>query len=209
MTRNPRSGFTLLELLISMAIALTLILLTSDIYKTVNQFGNQRQNIMRDYGAEHYLRNQFESADTALNALFQAVYVRYNEFTYISRRSAQWGIEQRPVLVTYKYDAAERRIIYTEQGVYPWWGRSDDVLRAEAENMRVNPQNSAFRSTLFGNVDGFELEFWDSGKKQWKKDWSDRKIMPPVVRFKIQQQGQPYEIVLTGGVSSWSSAFGS
>ena len=205
---SSNRGFTLLELLISMSIAMTLILLSSELYQAVNRFGNQRLNTLRDFGAEQFVRNQYEFADSALNERLQAVIIRRDELSFISRRSAQWGLEQRPVLVTYKFNAATNTIAYTEQGLGAWWGRSEEVMRAELENLRYNTVSDSYKNTIFTNVEEFKMQFWDSVKRRWINEWSERKSIPPIARLTIKQLNETREIVLAGGVLSWSSVYG-
>lgn len=205
---RKNAGFTLLELLISVSLTAAIVILASHLYETVNKVGNRTLSINRNWGVQQFLRQQFEAADSSLNGYFLAIHGTSDRFSYISKNSAQYGQNQRPVLVTYRFNYADRRLMYYEISVPPWWDENQERYRALIDSWRYQSGDKSYEAPLFSNVESFELRYWEAGRRRWSEVWNNKKNMPPLVRLRVTVAGKKQELILAPGALSLSSAFG-
>lgn len=202
-------GFTLLEILLSVALASALIIMASNIYDTVRKVGQRALSTNKEWGTQYFLRLQFEAIDAGLNNYFSAVDARNDRLSFISRNSAQFGHNGQPVLVTYRYNSGLKIIQYHEVTIPPWWDDSQQQYTAQIDSWRQYGGKFSMELTAFSGIDSAEFEYWEDGKKRWSNQWNDKKMMPPLARLTYHQAGQKKEIVFAPGVLSWSTASGS
>ncbi len=207
---NNRRGFTLLELLLSMALTAALVVLASNIYQTVQKVGNKTLNINRDWGVENFVRLQVEAFDAALNSKYLAVDFKPDALTFISRNSAQFGHSQRPVLATYRYDASQQSMIYSELTLPPWWDGRDALYAQQMDSWKSGGYRQGFyQGVMLSGVDTARFEIWDFKSKQWSTQWNDKKILPSIIRLTTTQSGRNQYWVVGAGALSLSSVSGS
>jgi prepilin-type N-terminal cleavage/methylation domain-containing protein len=202
-------GFTLIELVISVAITTMLIALVSQIYQTVNRIGNHSIGINQDWGAMQFMRTQFDAVDIGLNTYFQAVKGEESIFSFISKNSAQFGKAKQPVLVSYRYNGASKELSYMEIPLPPWWGENRaEYYAAQIDNWRLYRDKFSYDNILLQDVDSAKFEYWDSFNKKWISSWTQKKLLPPLIRMQFTKLGTQQELVLAPGVLSLSSAYG-
>ncbi len=202
-------GFTLLELLLSMALTTALVIMASNVYDTINKVGNRTLNINRDWVAQFFIRTQFESSDYSLNRYFSSVDLTTNRLSYITTKSARYGYNQKPVLVTYQYNSALRSLQYHEIDIPPWWDENQSQYMSQIDAWRLDTGKNSYRKSILNGIDNIDFEYWDTASKKWASQWNNKKILPNIVRITMHQSGIKREMILAAGALSLSTASGS
>ena len=190
------TGFTLIEVLVTLAISTAIVMLVTRIWQTVNQAGIILSSQGADWRAERFLRTQLLLALSEPNAarLFEG---RDDDVMFVTRVSAAAGSGGAPVLAYYRYDAATRSITYQERVAPPTW------TSASAEDLGVARFRGEFAAaraaavTLFAGLDGarFAYRGFDP-KASWDSSWRGRPLGPRLLRLELARAGQAKEIVL-------------
>lgn len=202
-----RRGFTLIEMLLALALGLALIVLASGVYANLQRIATRSLGLQQQWLQKNFLRQQFDAADPDLSRQYAAIKSEPYAFSFITRHSAQYGPNHRPVLVTYRYDASARAIRYHEIAVPPAWAGTINALRTQLPLWRQS--SAGYEATLFTNAQSWQMDFWQPASKTWSPQWSEQAILPSLIRWRWQHAGQPQELMLGQGVLSLSFASGS
>jgi len=203
---DRRRGFTLLEVLVALALTLAVALAAGDLYRSVLRVATASSGLDVRWARENFARTQLATAErqrTEATALFVGEAER---LVFITARSARHGFDGPPALVTYRFDPGARRVRYAEFALPPWWDRDEDALRRELSDRRA-AGSAGYRATLVDDVDGWRFSYWDEGDERWKAQWRAA-AMPAAIRATWRRRGQAREWLLPVGALYWSTSSG-
>ena len=195
--------------MVSLTISAALIVLTVQIYQTVVRAGKGMEGGQRDWVAEQFVRGQFRAADIELNAKFGLVQGDDHLFSFATRKSAQFGNEDVPVIATYRYHGIDGELSYHEVTMPPWWSQSFTHAFASVSRLREKRGEGTWDTVVFSDVDSVRFSYWNSEDENWTTQWRDKENLPPLVRLEIARFNNKTELVLETVALSFSSRFGS
>jgi type II secretion system protein J len=202
------AGFTLIELLVAMAISSMIVATAVTLQRVVLQAGDTVKSGQRAWVAEQFLRAQSYALDLELTKRFALVRTDAESYSFVTRRSAQFGDGGPPVFVTYRFDDARGALAYDEVAMPGWWLSSPGDYRFSAEGLGEQRGAGVWHGVLFNNVSAVHFSYWDKDRGQWSEALHVQTAPPPAVKIELQG-AQPREIVLENGVSSLFSFSGS
>lgn len=201
-------GFTLLEVLVALAISALLIFLTVSLYQTVLRAGETLRAGHRAWVAEQFLRAQAYESDPELVKRFGVMRGGIEAFSFITRKSAQFGDYGPPVFVTYRYDQATRALVYDEVPMPGWWNAKPGDFHFTYDDLRYASGDQVWHDSLFTDLAAVRFSYWDEEHDRWVDDLNTTSKLPAAVR--IATTGPlGRTIVLENGASSSSSSSGS
>lgn len=201
-------GFTLLEVLISLAISALLIYFTVSLYQTVLRAGETLRAGHRAWVAEQYLRAQAYEADPELVKKFGVLRGGIKSYSFISHKSAQFGDYGPPMFVTYRYDQAKRALVYDEVPMPGWWRAQAGDFHFTYDDLRYATGDQVWHNSLFTDLASVQFSYWDEEHDKWVEALDTTSKLPGAVRLvTVGPLGRT--IVLESGVSSLSSSSGS
>ncbi|MGQ0663456.1 MAG: prepilin-type N-terminal cleavage/methylation domain-containing protein [Pseudomonadota bacterium] len=206
---RPRrsAGFTLLELVVALALSAGVIALAVQLYQTVVRAGDALTGGQRDWTAEQFLRAQLLAADDALNKRFETVLGESDRLSFLTRKSAQFGEDSLPVLATYTI-VSGTAVRYAEVALPPWWTeRTRDALIAD--RLRELETIHAWRDVLLPQITAATFSYWDGKFQQWANRWPDKDKLPAIVRLEVQSLGETKRLVMETRALSFSLSSGS
>ena len=190
--RYKRSGFTLLEVMLAVAV---LALVGISIYRfvettltAVRVSAESERNRTLITAFAGYLRNQMISLPSARVG---AITGEPHRFSNISSDELRWITRPGSGLLT-RHAAGEWTVILTakqlEKGEYELGLRRQDV----------DAKTTADWLPLFQGVRGFEVRYFDAGRKEWMEKWTDTQTRPVLIRVKLWRDpsSEAYEIIL-------------
>ena len=189
-------GFTLIEVLVTLAISTAIVLLVTRVWQSVNQAGIILSSQGADWNAEKFLRKQLLLAltDPMTTRLFDG---RADELMFVTRVSAAAGGEGPPVIAYYRYDPASLSLTYQERIAPPVW------TSAFAEDLRPARFRGEFSHqraravTLFAGLDEARFGYHSvDSRERWGDAWRDRPIAPRLLRLELARAGQEKAIVM-------------
>ncbi len=188
------AGFTLVEVLVTLAISTGIVLLVTRVWQSVNQAGVILSSQGADWNAERFLRKQLLLALTEPNAarLFEG---GEDELMFVTRMSAAAGGEGAPVLAYYRYDAASRSLTYQERVAPPLWESAGELRPARYRNDFSAERARA--ATLFAGLDVARFAYHSvDARETWRDAWRDRPVAPRLLRLELVRAGQEKKIVM-------------
>ena len=130
-TGSKARGFTLLELLVVVAVSAALIALLGLVYRQVQRTGQGLGAAESDWQVQVFLRRQIAARDERFDPL------ALNEgdttsLRLVSRYSAAHAMAGPPVLAHYLFLPNQERLVYRETPLPPWWtdGQSAVAFRS-------------------------------------------------------------------------------
>ena len=202
-------GFTLIEMILALTLGMALVILASGVYSNLQRIATRSLDMQNDWLTQNFIRQQIEAADMELNRKFKAIVAEPDSFSFISRYSAQFGQQHRPVFVTYRYDASAKTLWYREITIPPEWMKADADPRQQLQLWRRGNWAGSYENFLWRNIDGWKIEYWQVANKNWSEQWSQENFMPGLMRWRWQQAGRARGLAMGGGVLSLSFASGS
>lgn len=201
-------GFTLIEVVVALAVASGVIATAVALQDTVMRAGRQLTSSDRDWTAAQFLRGQI--ADRARRDAFQpAVQVDTGSMTLVTRRSAQFGRNGPLVVAHYSFGPARRELRYREAPLPPWWADTPDLDRLRTEIAQGSQLPRQWSRDVFDNLDGGQFEIWDPDDAAWRSAARGGDTTPKALRLVLTELGGQREIVLDSGASSYFSFSGS
>lgn len=191
-SNGKKSGFTLLEVLLAVCV---LALVGVSIYRfvettltavRVSAESERDRSLVTAFAG--YLRTQMSALPSARAGAISGEPHRFNS---ISSDELRWVARPGSGLLT-RHATGEWTVTLTarelEGGEYELGMRRQDVERKRDPNWLP----------LFRGVRGFEVRYFDGGRKEWVEKWTDLQMRPTLVRVKLWRDPLPeaYEVVL-------------
>lgn len=172
-------GFTLMEVVIAMALSALVVMMAVGLYSTVQRAGTSIVSAQRVWIAQQFLRGQLANQDQTLNKTFNLVRFERDRLTFVTRKSALYGHDGPPVVAFYRIDHGELR--YREVPLPPWWKLEDRESQFDLERLRGSP--TAYEGALFAIPANGGFNRWDRDSRDWVERWTDESALPPLVRL--------------------------
>ena len=200
------AGFTLFELIIAIALSAAVIVLSVQLYRTVIRAGDTLTRGQRDWTAEQFMRGQLISVDREFNQRFKSVLAEDDRLSFITRKSAQFGEDSPPVLVTYTI-ASGNAVGYAEIALPPWW---DDRMPSGIvpERLRDLDGPKVWKGMLMPEISTASFSYWDTEKQRWIARWYDKEKLPALVRLELRKFGEIRQFVMETKALSFSLSSG-
>jgi len=203
------TGFTLLEMVVAMALMGLVITLGVTLKDMVLRAGYKLSAGDRDWTAELFLRDQLRQLGRGLGLDRPLIAGDGRELTLITRRSARFGRDGPPVLARWRFDAGRTRLLYEEALLPPWWGEPegnfDSLLEAWERNSDLP---HSWQTTIFPDLANGYLAYWQDETKDWTDRWT-RNAPPAAIRIETESLLEDRRLVLETGASSLFSFSGS
>lgn len=207
---NHRSdlGFTLLEVVIALAIFGGVVATAVAVQDTVVRTGVRLSAGGREWTAEQFIRDQVFQIDFALTETLGVGTFTSRELSFVSRRSAQFGQHGPPVIVRYRFGASSGDLQYHEVLAPPAWpgaGHPDSFL----VNWRIGrdlPQS--WQGDVFTDLDRGHFAFWNPQGREWIEHWSGSGV-PAAIKLRLWTLVGQHDVVMETAGSSYFSSFGS
>lgn len=172
-------GFTLLELIVAMALSTLVVGLAVGLYATVQRAGGSIVSAQRDWVALQFLRTQLAHQDRTLNKTLGLVRMERDRLAFVTRKSAQFGIDGPPVLALYRLDGGQ--LAYREVALPAWWGLKDRESQFDFDRLRE--ERDAFEGAMFAASGDAAFAYWDEAAREWREQLRGQDALPRVVRL--------------------------
>ena len=194
MTPRPR-GFTLVELMIAVAITAAMGAMTFGAFRQVSQ----ATEIARAQG------ERYAAARMALSRLAREV-----SMAFLSENFDRARFRERPTLLVGREDEllfttmAHQRLYLdakeSDQAVVEYVLESDPDLPGEDALFRRSkprlddePDRGGRKDLVADHVASFRIQYWDSKRKDWVREWTTRSVdhadeLPSRVRFELEMR---------------------
>ena len=201
------SGFTLLELVVAVALSAAVIAMSAQLQSVVYDAGNAAANGDRDWSTELFIRSQVRLATHELDDQAKIFVGERHRFRFLSSRSVLYG---KGVLVaaTYSFQSSSQTLQYEEAVVPPWW---DDTLLAYGKDPAIwwhQDERRSWRGTVFSGVLEAEFSFWDYEAQAWQEYWNGSEGFPSLVRLRLEDSQQTREFIIEPEASFFSMSSG-
>lgn len=202
-----QTGFTLIEVLIALSLAMGAIVLGVALYRTVGQATQGGRNAEREWVTEQFLRAQAVAADHAAIKRRSLARKASFEFGFVTRRSAQWGEDGPPVLAVWRYRPLDGSLQYHEAALPPWWPE-DRPPQAAYDDLANRSGPGTWDGPIFPDVASVQFAYWNERRQTWDSDDADPSALAPVVRMALRHAGaeRVYAFATKGALSSFSSS---
>jgi len=205
----PRdAGFTLMEVLIALAIGAGVIALGVALYQSVGRATQGGRSAERDWVTEQFLRRQAAAADRDLMSRLTLGRAQSGEFGFVTRRSAQWGEDGPPVLAVWRYQSLTGELRYREAALPAWWPENRP-LSVEYAQLASAAERGVWEGRIYSDVASLRFSYWNERLLSWDSDNPDPASLAPVVRLEMSRAGSRRVYAFeTRGASSFSSSSG-
>ncbi len=189
----PARGFTLLEVIIAMAITAAIGAMTLGAFRQVDRAGE----IARAQG------DRYAAARLALTRL-----TRETSMAFLSEHYDRSRLRERPTLfqgredellfTTFAHQRLARDARESDQAVVEYTLAADPehpgqeaLFRREKPRIDEEPERGGRRDLVADHVSGFRIRYWDARRKDWVREWSTRSTeraaeLPSRVRFELE-----------------------
>ena len=200
--RSQQSGFTLLEMLIAMAIVAIMMFIT---WSVTAQVGDDKKFVAKVSDRNHELR----IAMTRMVQDISMAYLSQNEVTdALEPRTFFIGKGQSDAILRFSSlghrvmwadaNESEQTMISYYLGPDPFDRQLTNLYRREARRMSDEgwDQVAAEVDVLVRNVEELELEYWDWRDEEWQSEWDttaadgERNRLPERVKIKLTVPGR-------------------
>jgi prepilin-type N-terminal cleavage/methylation domain-containing protein len=198
-------GFTLLELLVVVLIAVGLIFFLSALYQTVGRTMVMLDNVENEWRAEQFIRRQYLLAHRA-SVDFDLFEAAGDTLSFVSYKSARHGEHGPPTLVRYRFAPEEARLVYQERSLPAWWQRSSSLNFSAL----LSEPDGWWEETALHQVGSVSFSYLAPGidSDRWREIWDNRKALPQLVRVRIERARESRDVVLETGVLSFFTPSG-
>jgi prepilin-type N-terminal cleavage/methylation domain-containing protein len=192
-TRSKARGFTLLELLVVVAVSAALIALLGLVYRQVQRTGQGLGAAESDWQVQVFLRRQIAARDERFDPL------ALNEgdttsLRLVSRYSAAHAMAGPPVLAHYLFLPNQERLVYRETPLPPWWTDGQSAVAFRSATL-ADATLTSNEQVLLAGVTALRFAYGDGSDTGWRDSWllfADSEP-PPLVRLRFDRLGSPVE----------------
>jgi prepilin-type N-terminal cleavage/methylation domain-containing protein len=208
LNRKRQAGFTLIEVIVALAIGGAVIATAVALQQTVLRTGRQLESSDRTWTAEQFLRSQVGAmaAGSDGSGFFR---LRDDELILVTARSARFGYGTPAVAVRYRFEAGGQRLSYTEAPLPPAWDDPDRLDRFQSRFVTGSAVDQTWSATVFDNLDGGRFEVWDKQEARWRRPNGTLAEPPAAIRLSVRDLSGARRIMLDSGESSSFSFSGS
>jgi general secretion pathway protein J len=191
--RAAAMGFTLLEVLIAMAITAAMAVMTLGAFRQIDR----AQEIAREQG------DRYAGARLALSRLAREV-----SMAFVSEHYDKTRLRERPTLFqgkeddllfcTFAHERLARDARESDQSVVQYTLETDPahsgeeaLFRREKVHADEAPDRGGRKDLLADHLQSFRVRYWDATKHDWTREWSTRSVdhaseLPARVRFELE-----------------------
>jgi len=186
-------GFTLMEILIVLAICVGLVALVTGVYRSVGRSALSLRSGGHEWSVQHQLRSQLLHVFVAPPIAGRQLEGQASELTVFSWHSRGAGSNGKPVLARYHYDGTKRVLYYQEQALPAWWPTATfDLSLLRYQTLQSAP------SQLLNGVEDLSFRFLpgdatDIGEAQWRSAWRQDGA-PRLVELHFSRAGRSYTL---------------
>jgi prepilin-type N-terminal cleavage/methylation domain-containing protein len=210
MAAGRQDGFTLVEMLVALAISTAAIALAVAVSRIVTRATQSVRSAERDWVTEQFVREQFSEADQTLTETLSLARAETERFSFVTRRSALYGINGPPVLASYWYDDAAHSLQYREAALPAWWPADQARRQISYDQLSTSVETPVWQGTALSNVSGVNISYWNAEALTWERRNANHERLPKIVRIRLSRFGETRDIALgVSAVSSSSSSSGS
>jgi prepilin-type N-terminal cleavage/methylation domain-containing protein len=193
--RAVGGGFTLLELLVVVAVSAALFALLGLVYRQVQLTGQGLGAAEGDWQVQVFMRRQVAARDTRFDPLLLSE-GDATRLRLVTRYSARHAMDGPPVLAQYLYRPNDERLTYRESPMPPWWldGQTAEAYRSTA---LADATLNAEEQVLLEGVTDLRFAYKETTTDRWRDSWwplTDIGIEPPsLLRLRFVRLGKPVE----------------
>ncbi len=191
---SEEGGFSLLELLVVVAISAAMVVFLGLLYRNVLFTGSALQAVESDWLVERFLRRQLAFRDGRFDDL-GVFYGSSVELGFVSRYSARYLASGPPVYVRYRYDPNDRSVVYQELELPPWW--VDDRSAISRLSLDTEIDSRGWGRTIMQEVAGFDVSYLDISSGLWLNSWLDETQVPEIVRLEYRRLVDPVQWMIS------------
>jgi general secretion pathway protein J len=186
-------GFTLVELLIAMAITATLGAMTLGAFAQIDR----ASEVTRAQG------ERYAAARMALSRLSREVSMaflseNFDRNRYRDRVTQFVGREDQLLFTTMAHERLYRDARESDQAVVEYTVDADPehpgeeaLFRREKARLDDEPDRGGRKDLVADHVVGFRLGYWDAKRKEWAREWTTRSVehadeLPSRVRLELE-----------------------
>jgi len=186
-------GFTLMEVMIAMAITAAMALMTLGAFRQVDR----AHEITRDQG------DRYAGARLALSRLSREVSMaflseHYDSSRYRERPTAFTGSEEGLLFCTFAHERLARDVRESNQSAVEYTLESDPAHSGEKalfrrEKVRIDDEidRGGRKDLVADHLASFRFQYWDPKKNDWVREWSTKAVdhpkdLPTRIRFELE-----------------------
>jgi prepilin-type N-terminal cleavage/methylation domain-containing protein len=193
--RLRTGGFTLLELLVAVAISVGVLALLAAVFRQVLYTAEGLRAVESDWQLQQFMRRQLAARDTRFDA-FELTEGDATSLRFVSRLSAANGMSGPPVYAQYHYAPNDQRLSYRERPLPPWW--TADRTGTEYRNLvRAGAGGDVREWVLLEGLGDLNFAYREADGQGWGGEWPrDPDAIPPLVRLRFDRLGEGVEWLL-------------
>jgi general secretion pathway protein J len=192
-SRPGARGFTLLEVIIAIAITAMMGVMVLGAFRQVDQ----AQALTRDQG------DRYAGARLALSRLSREVSMaflseHYDHSRFRERPSLFVGKDDELLFTTFAHERLGRDVRQSDQAVVQYTLEADPdhpgeqaLFRREKARLDEEPDRGGRKDLVADHLTSFRLQYFDPKKNDWVRDWSTKAVdhpgdLPTRVRFELE-----------------------
>ncbi len=192
MTRAPR-GFTLLELLVAIAITAALAAMTAGAFARVDRVGAEARERGERYGVARV-------ALTRMARELREAFVsdQYDQARYRERPTLFRGRDDQLLFTTMAHERLWRDAKESDQALVeyaldrdPAHDGAEALFRREKVHIDDDPERGGAREPVLDRVRRISFQYWNRQRQEWVREWSTRSTdhandLPERVRIEVE-----------------------
>lgn len=188
-------GFTLIEILVVIAICAGLVALMSVLYRAVGTSALALRAGQQEWLVQRQLREQLRHLFVVRDSPVKALSGTAKEVYFCSWQSRADLLNGKPAMVYFRYDERERALYYHELPLPAWWSAQAASWNAG----RLQEEVRASRGIKVASaVDDLRFLFLDEGAadsraERWASDWRQDRA-PRLIQMNFTKAGRTYSI---------------
>lgn len=188
-------GFTLIEILVVLAISVGLVALMAGLYRTVAQSALALRSGQQEWLLQRQLREQLPRLFSVHDSPLHSINGRSTELYLASWQSRATFNEGKPVIAYYRYDETDRTLYYHEQPLPPWWANAASMYNPE--RLQSDLRNSAPYKLATGIAEleilYLPIDAADTRPERWLHEWMHEQP-PKLIQLRFNKAGKNYSI---------------
>jgi prepilin-type N-terminal cleavage/methylation domain-containing protein len=200
-------GFTLVEILVVLAISAGLVLLMASLYRTAGKTLQSLRGISKEWNLQHQLREQLGHLMLDNTNGLVGLQGRQDTLYLTTWYSRQAGMSGKPVLAMYRHNPEKRSIDYAEWTLPPWWDNRSNLQSGLLPDLTQLANSLAPAGierdslTLASGIVGFRLRYFDTKNltpniQSWEDRWQPAAAGPPsLVSIEMERSDTTFSLI--------------